>query len=316
MASSDGSQSERRRSAASAAFVPTPLSVAQPRPDLPEPTGDLQFLVTRRGAVAVRTGTDGALRLAPLPHDPRDSEHTAAEHIAAVVGERHGAVVLAVELDAAPAADGTAGGTAPELMDLRAAAPLLPAEDVQIAAAAVAIGAWHRVTRFCPACGGRLRAREDGWALVCETEGTVHFPRTDPVVIMAVRDDRDRLLLAESVRAHGAFISVLAGFIEAGESAEAAVRRETREEAGLEVMDVEYVGSQPWPFPRSLMLGFRAHVAAPEPVRVQAEELRWARWFTRTQLRAALAAGSTALPGPSSLGRALIEDWLREDGAS
>src|SRR5699024_9444979 len=169
--------------------------------------------------------------------------------------------------------------------------------------------------RHCPGCGSVLEAEMAGWVLRCREEGTEHFPRTDPAVIMAVRDGGDRLLLARNAHFPSRFHSVLAGFVEPGESLENAVAREVAEEVGVEVEAVEYVGSQPWPFPRSLMLGFRAWAPGAGELTLQEEEIAEARWFTREELAAALEAEEIALPGAASMGRALIDDWCGDLGA-
>ena len=187
--------------------------------------------------------------------------------------------------------------------------------DADLAAAAVAMGFWHRSMRHCPGCGSVLEAEMAGWVLRCREEGTEHFPRTDPAVIMAVRDGGDRLLLARNTNFRGRFHSVLAGFVEPGESLEGAVAREVAEEVGVDVEEVQYVGSQPWPFPRSLMLGFRAWAPGAGELTLQEEEIAEARWFTREELAAALEAEEIALPGAASMGRALIDDWFGDLGA-
>src|SRR5699024_49666 len=161
-----------------------------------------------------------------------------------------------------------------------------------------------------PLCGGLLEPDVGGWVLRCREDGTEHFPRTDPAVIMAVRDDADRLLLARNTNFRGRFHSVLAGFVEPGESLENAVAREVAEEVGVRVEEVEYVGSQSWPFPRSLMLGYRAWAPHGDQLTLQEEEIVEARWFSREELAAELAAGQIELPGPASMGRALIDDWF------
>jgi NAD+ diphosphatase len=148
-----------------------------------------------------------------------------------------------------------------------------------------------------------------GWLRRCTRDDSEHYPRTDVAVIMSVVDDEDRLLLARgSGWAPGRF-SVLAGFLEPGESLAAAVAREVREEVGLEVRDVEYLGDQPWPFPNSLMVGFTARTTAGELV-PQDGEIAEARWFSRDELRAAVDDGTLAVSSRLSISRRLLEHWL------
>ena len=143
------------------------------------------------------------------------------------------------------------------------------------------------------------------------TTGTEVFPRTDPAVIMLVHDGGDRVVLGrQAVWPPGRF-SILAGFVEPGESAEAAVAREVAEEVGLRVRDIRYVGSQPWPFPQSLMLGFVARVDGSDELVVDRTEIEEAHWFTRDQLRA--GEGPAVLPPPVSIARYIIDRWLAED---
>lgn len=264
-------------------------------PLTPQP-GDL-FLRTHEGRAALRPGADGLLELVATIEDPRGD----CERPACWVGVREGRAIWAVELDE------EITGEDDMLVSLRTAAEQLREDAVDPALAAVALGSWHRRTRFCSACGTPLEAARSGWSLRCPRDGSEHFPRTDPAVIMAVVDAQDRLLLARA--AGGRFHSVLAGFVEAGESAEATVVREVAEEVAVTVTEVEYVGSQPWPFPRSLMLGFRARAEHREDLVLQPDEIARADWFTREQLREEIEAGQIELPGPASLGRALIRDW-------
>nr|WP_284290137.1 NAD(+) diphosphatase [Angustibacter aerolatus] len=142
----------------------------------------------------------------------------------------------------------------------------------------------------------------------CSADGSDHYPRTDPAVIMTVVDDDDRLLLGSSARWPAGRYSTLAGFVEPGESLEATVRREVREEVGVEIGDVAYLGSQPWPFPASIMLGFVAQALTTE-VHVDGEEIAAARWFTRDELAESVAAREVLLSPRLSISRALVEHW-------
>ncbi|MFC0644672.1 NAD(+) diphosphatase [Cellulomonas phragmiteti] len=191
---------------------------------------------------------------------------------------------------------------------LRTVGAVLDAHDAGLATAAVALDAWHDRHPRCPRCGAPTRVAQAGWSRVCDADGSEHYPRTDPAVIMAVVDEDDRLLLGHAAAWSPGRWSTLAGFVEAGESAEQAVRREVLEETGVVVGDVEYVGSQPWPFPASLMLGFRARATSTR-VQVDGVEMADARWFTRDDLTAAVAAGEVLLPGGASIARALVEQW-------
>lgn len=194
---------------------------------------------------------------------------------------------------------------------LRSLAPVLPIEDLGLATTAAAMANWLVTQRFCSRCGEAVRLDQAGWRMVC-TNGHQHFPRTDAAVIMSVLDPQDRLLLAQGVRfALPTGLSVLAGFLEPGESLEAAVAREVMEEVGLRIEHVEYVGNQPWPMPASLMIGYEAHTAETE-LRIDPHEIRHARWFTRAQLRADLDAGTVTLPPRLSIARHLIERWYGE----
>jgi NAD+ diphosphatase len=191
---------------------------------------------------------------------------------------------------------------------LRDVGGLLSARDAGLATTAAALERWHVSHPRCPRCGAATRVEHAGWVRRCVADGSDHYPRTDPAVIMAVVDQADRLLLGHGAQwAHNRY-STLAGFVEPGESIEHAVRREVREEVGVIVGAVEYRGSQPWPFPASLMLGFRARALSTE-LTIDAVEITAAGWFTRTELLAALRSGSVGLPGNTSIARALIEEW-------
>ncbi len=178
---------------------------------------------------------------------------------------------------------------------------------------AVALHNWRERTRFCPTCGGPLTITQSGWAMHCPVDGLEIFPRTDPAIIVLVRDRDDRAMLGRQVTWDRGRFSTFAGFVEAGESAEAAVRREVEEETGIRigpaVEDLQYLGSQPWPFPCSLMLGYHAWTDHTE-IRVDADEIAEAYWFTRDELADAVASGEVLLPPQVSVSRRLIERWF------
>ena len=177
----------------------------------------------------------------------------------------------------------------------------------QVVSAALAVLNWHKNTRFCPRCGGQLRYINGGFAAVCVICGREHFPRTDPAIIVAVLDQDDRIFLAhQSVWAVNR-VSILAGFIEAGESAENALHREVAEEAKLKIDACRFLGSQPWPFSRSLMLAYvaRSHSSG----QVDQVELEWGHWYSRADVDRAVSAGRLNLPGPGSIAAQVIEAW-------
>ena len=185
----------------------------------------------------------------------------------------------------------------------------LTAQEAGLATTAVALDSWHARHPRCPRCGAETRVEQSGWTRVCVVDASEHYPRTDPAVIMAVVDADDRLLLGHAAHWAAGRWSTLAGFVEAGESLEHAVRREVAEEAGVLVGAVSYRGSQPWPFPASLMLGFRA-TAESTDVTVDGLELTDARWFSRDELAAAVRSGEVIPPGRASIARALVEEWF------
>lgn len=191
---------------------------------------------------------------------------------------------------------------------LRQVGSLLGDLDAGLLVYAVALEAWHSTHEFCPRCGSHTEVRAGGHVRVCPKDGSQHFPRVDPAVIMLVHDDEDRCLLARGPQWPEGRLSVLAGFVEPGESLEHAVAREVVEEVGVHVVDPRYLGSQPWPFPRSLMLGFFARATSTELV-LDLEEITEARWFSRAELLAALESGEVRLPSEVSIARRLIETW-------
>jgi NAD+ diphosphatase len=178
-------------------------------------------------------------------------------------------------------------------------------------AQAVAILEWHARHRFSPLTGAPTAIEQAGWVQRDTADGTAFFPRTDPAVIMLVHDGADRVVLGRQAAWPPGRFSILAGFVEPGESAEAAVAREVAEEVGLAVTDIRYVGSQPWPFPQSLMLGFAARVEGSDELVVDRTEIEEAHWFTRAQLIA--GDGPAALPPPVSIARHIIDRWTRDE---
>ncbi|WP_030173230.1 NAD(+) diphosphatase [Spirillospora albida] len=196
-----------------------------------------------------------------------------------------------------------------EPAELRRVGAVLSDRDSGLLTHVVALEAWHATHRFCPRCGMRTRVASAGHVRVCPEDRSEHFPRLDPAVIMLVTDAADRILLARGPQWPADRRSILAGFVEPGESLEQAVAREVLEEVGLSVRDVRYLGSQPWPMPRSLMLGFSARADGDAPLRPDPEEILDAAWYTRDELRAAIEAGEIIAPGPLSIAAQLIMRW-------
>ncbi|MEU1089331.1 NAD(+) diphosphatase [Streptomyces sp. NPDC005576] len=191
---------------------------------------------------------------------------------------------------------------------LREAGLLLSARDAGLMVHAVALENWQRLHRFCSRCGERTMIAAAGHIRRCQACGAEHYPRTDPAVIMLVIDDQDRALLGRQVHWPEGRFSTLAGFVEPGESIEQSVAREVLEEAGITVGDVEYVASQPWPFPSSLMLGFMAR-AITSKIDVDGDEIEEARWFSRDELTEAFESGAVLPPNGISIAARLIEMW-------
>ncbi len=206
---------------------------------------------------------------------------------------------------------------------LREVGGLLDDTDAGLLTTAVAVLTWHRNGRFCPRCGQPSTPRPAGWARTCPN-GHEEFPRTDPAVIVLVHDGGDEMVLARQPVWPAGRYSVLAGFVEAGESFEATVARELYEEVGLRVTDIGYLGSQPWPFPRSVMIGFAARAEHRAPLRPQDGEIEHARWVDRATVRGLLESSDDtwsspppgteiSLPGSVSIARRMIEGWARLD---
>ncbi len=197
-----------------------------------------------------------------------------------------------------------------EFRDLRAVGPLLPREQGALLAYARGMAYWHARHRFCGICGSATVSAEAGHVRRCTNPDCAasHFPRTDPAVIMLVTDGT-RCLLGRQPQWPAGMHSTLAGFVEPGESLEAAVAREVKEETGIEVTDVVYHSSQPWPFPGSIMLGFQAR-ATTTRIEVDPRELQKAAWYERDWILAHQDDDEFRLPRKDSIARRLIEDWL------
>ena len=197
-------------------------------------------------------------------------------------------------------------------LELRGAMTGLTARDAECAATARAVLNWHRSHRFCANCGAESALADAGWTRLCPACGRRHFPRTDPVVIMLVTRGNS-VLLGRSPAWPERMYSLLAGFIEPGETVEAAVRRETFEEAGIRVGPVRYLASQPWPFPASLMIGCHGEATTAEITRDPAE-LEDAIWVTKEELLAIHAGESDRLSParPGAIARFLLDRWLAD----
>ena len=292
--------------------APDPGSTAPGRP-LPRPPA---------GVVAATLPGDAALG---------DTDAAVGEIFLGLVdGAPLFAVSVSARGDAPPtevarlADDGAGAPLAAEFSDLRVVGPVLSADDGALLAYARGLVWWAETVRYCSRCGRELRPSNGGHVRTCTREDRphAHFPRTDPAVIMLVvhapgDGAPERCLLGRAPAWPPGVFSTLAGFVEPGESLEQAVSREVLEEAGIATEDVRYVASQPWPFPRSIMLGFTAR-ATSEAIEIDPAELADARWFTREELAGFGQWGDPGdgpkLPRPDSIARFLIDSWTRRAG--
>jgi NAD+ diphosphatase len=193
--------------------------------------------------------------------------------------------------------------------------------DAGLVVAAVALEQWHQRHTHCPRCGDDTVETSAGWTRDCVADGSQHFPRTDPAVIMLIHDGGDRALLGRGKQWGEGRFSTLAGFVEPGESLEAAVAREVFEEVGVTICDIRYLASQPWPFPASLMLGFIARLDGKPDISLDPVEMEEAGWFTRDEIVRARdwtdgneppidGTRLRAIPPHLSISRYLIDAWL------
>jgi NAD+ diphosphatase len=228
---------------------------------------------------------------------------------AVLLGEQDGTAYWAARADAT--AESRADGVT--WRGLRDIGALLDDTDAGLLTSAVAVLSWHDNARFCAVCGSPTRPERAGWARICSGCGREEYPRTDPAIIVLVHDGGGNVLLARQPVWPPGRYSVLAGFVEAGESLEGCVVREVAEETGVAVRAVRYLGSQPWPFPRSVMIGFAALADAGAPLHPAEGEIEDARWVHRDEVRAAIEAGGAApglvLPFETSIARRMLEAW-------
>jgi NAD+ diphosphatase len=219
--------------------------------------------------------------------------------------DQQGRAVFAVSVDLPEADSGVRG--------LRELALTESAADLQWACHAVALAQWHQAHQHCARCGAATEVYAAGAERRCPVDGSTHFPRVDPAVIVLVTDEHDRALLGRQESWPDGRFSTLAGFVEPGESAEQAVMREVAEESGVTVEQVQILATQPWPFPSSLMIGASAMAPGSPDPRPDGVELAEVRWFSRGDLRAGIEAGDVLVPGTISISRWLIERWFGTD---
>ncbi len=268
----------------------------------------LVLLISPKSATAVESGSDGSERVALFRSG--DAPADAPRRFLGIVEDQP---CFAVVADPPDDSWRTLRELGASIDDVRAS----------LLATAIALEQWHQRHPRCPRCGAATEEAQAGWTRVCIDDGSEHFPRTDPAVIMLVHDGGERALLGRGSQWPEGRFSTLAGFVEAGESLEAAVAREVFEEVGVRVTDVGYVASQPWPFPASLMLGFSARATGELSLQLDPAEVVEAGWFTRAEVAAARDWTDDAthpepgrqlrgIPPRLSISRHLIDLWLAD----
>jgi NAD+ diphosphatase len=222
------------------------------------------------------------------------------------------ALLLGIDADHAYIAVmlGEDSDVAPLWVTLRDVGAQLSPQDVGLAITATALATWHQSHIYCAQCGLPTEISDAGWSRRCPTDCVTHFPRTEPAIIVAVEDSAQRILLGRRTNWPDTWFSTLAGFVEAGESCEAAVVREVREEVGVEldIKSLQYLGSQPWPYPASLMLGYSARAITTE-FKPDEDEIAEIRWLSRAELASQCESGLLKLPNPAAISWHLIENW-------
>lgn len=259
-------------------------------PEPAEPPADAEWVIVRENGVYLQSGEPPVFK---YTHDKIVALPDVLYY--QYLGHRDGVAWYAMEVAANTEVPDS--GFYP---DIRGLFGILPDNELAVAALAVRIIAFDRTTRFCGQCGSGMRQSKEERAKVCDGCGQVIYPRLSPAIIVLIRKD-DQVLLARSPRFPPGFHSVIAGFVGPGETLEEAVVREVREEVGIEIANIRYLGSEPWPFPDSLMIGFVADYAGGEIV-IDNNEIVSAGWFDRANL--------PELPRKMSIARALIDWWL------
>jgi NAD+ diphosphatase len=188
----------------------------------------------------------------------------------------------------------------------------LDADELALAMHAVGLANWHWTHTHCARCGAKTVSDLGGSVRVCPEDATQHHPRTDPAVIVLVKDKEDRILLGHQPSWPDKRFSTFAGFVETGESFEECVSREVFEEAGVYLHDINYLTSQPWPFPASIMIAFEGITQRPEEARPDGTEITEVRWFSRDEMKDAVIAQDILLPPKISVARRMIETWYMQ----
>lgn len=203
----------------------------------------------------------------------------------------------------------------PEFKSLRAIGDELTDAEMGLAVHTQALANWHHTHQFCSRCGSTTTSALGGSVRKCDKDATEHYPRTDPAIIVLIKDREDRVLLGrQKVWPENRF-SNFAGFVEPGESFENCVVREVEEESGLSISDVIYLGSQPWPFPASIMIAFHAITDNPGAARPDGEEIEEVRWYSRASMKSGIVDGTLLLPPAMSVSRRMLEAWYCADGS-
>ena len=225
---------------------------------------------------------------------------------ASFIGVCRGRAVVALEVDR----DEVVGSWE----HLRSVGWLMDGDDAALALTAIALASWHATYRYCGRCGSPVSLESSGWAARCQACDRLEYPRQDPAIIVLVQDHDGRVLLAHNALWKPGFVSIIAGYVEAGEAPDVTVSREVAEEVGIDIEAPAYVATQPWPFGRSQMMGYRARTVTPRPTpRADGVEIEWARFYSREELTRALEQGEISAPGRASIAYALLANWYGSD---